>query len=252
MRSYKEYRLASMRMADDGGLGPVLARVVREQRITHVIETGTYLGTGSTRMLAEAFPRERPPRSFVTIEANWSSWRAAKANLEAYPFVTPLWGRTVGRSEALAFIRSDEVLRHHERWPEVFIDDTRHPVTSYSRELKGRLGGRPRAWRDVAAFVRDRMRDYSGENLLPKYLLAACTERPLVLLDSAGGIGFLEFQTVLRIMLDAEYTLVLDDTHHVKHFRSLEHIRHDPAFEIIADSAEHGWIVASHAARSVR
>jgi hypothetical protein len=246
MRSYKEYRLASMRMADDGGLGPVLVRVIRDERITHVIETGTYLGTGSTRMLAEAFPRDRPPTSFVTIEANWNSWRTAKSNLEPYPFVTALWGRTVARDDALAFIRSDEALRHHERWPDVFIDDTRHPVKSYSRELKGRLGGRPRAWRDIADFVRDRLRSYAGEDLLSKYLLEARAERPLVLLDSAGGIGFLEFQTVLRVMGGAAYTLVLDDTHHVKHFRSLEHMRRDASFAIVAESPEHGWVVAQH------
>jgi hypothetical protein len=226
-----------MRMADDGGLAPVLARVVREDSITHVVETGTYLGAGSTKMLAEAFPRDRPPESFVTIEANWSSWRTAKENLAHFPFVTPLWGRTVTRHAALAFVRSDEALRHHERWPDVFIDDTRHPVKSYTRELKGRLGGRPRGLRDAAAFVRDRLRSYAGDDLLPRYLSAARDRKPLILLDSAGGIGLLELQTVL----------VLDDTHHVKHFRSIARVRSDPSFFIVAESAEHGWAVARHA-----
>ena len=235
-----------MRMADDGGLGPVLSQLVRETGVTHVIETGTYLGTGSTRMLAEAFPRDRTPRSFVTIEANWSSWRTARQNLAAYPFVTALWGRTVPRHAALEFVRSDEALLHHERWPDIFIDDTRHPVKSYSRELKGRLGGRPRALGDVVAFARDRFTSYAGDDLLARYLTAARGERPLILLDSAGGIGFLEFQTVLRAMGDAPFTLVLDDTHHVKHFRSLAHIRRDPHFVVLAESAAHGWVVARH------
>ena len=246
MRSYREYRLASMRMADDSGLGPVLARVVSESDIAHVVETGTFLGTGSTRMLAAAFPSDRPPESFVTIEANWSSWRAALDNLAPFPFVTVLWGRTMPRQVALDFVRTDDALRHHERWPDVFIDDTRHPVKSYGRELRGRLGGRPRGLGPIVRFARDRLRRYSGEDLLTRSLHTVREQHPLILLDSAGGIGWLEFQTVLREMGSTPYTIVLDDTHHVKHFRSLAHIRSDAAFTILAESAEHGWVVARH------
>ncbi|MFI5228806.1 MAG: hypothetical protein ACHQWU_07040 [Gemmatimonadales bacterium] len=231
-------------MADDDGLGPVLAALLRSNRVTHVIETGTYLGTGSTRMLASAFPTGEPPESFVTIEANWSSWRAALANLAGFPFVKALWGRTVTRAAALAFVRSDEALKHHERWPDVFIDDTRHPIKSYTRELRGRLGGRPRGTRAIAQFIGDRMRRYSGENLLSEQLQAAREKGPLILLDSAGGIGWLEFQTVLRDMSAVPFTIVLDDTHHVKHFRSLAHIRGDSSFTVVAESPNHGWIVA--------
>jgi hypothetical protein len=246
MRSYREYRLASMRMVDDSGLAPVLARVIAESGISHVVETGTYLGTGSTRMLAAAFPIDRPPESFITIEANWSSWCAARDNLAAFPFVTVLWGRTIRRRAALEFVRTDDALRHHERWPDVFIDDTKHPVKSYSRELRGRLGGRPRGLRLMARFGRDRLRCFSGEDLLARSLLAVRERRPLILLDSAGGIGWLEFQTVLREMGATAYTIVLDDTHHVKHFRSLAHIRGDAAFTILNESEEHGWVVARH------
>lgn len=246
MRSYREYRLASMRMVDDSGLGPVLARVVSESAVSHVVETGTYLGTGSTRMLAAAFPSDRPPESFVTIEANWSSWRAALGNLTEFPFVTVLWGRTMPRRVALEFVRGDDALRHHERWPDVFIDDTRHPVKSYSRELRGRLGRRPRGLRLLMRFASDRLRRYAGEDLLTRSLQRVREQRPLILLDSAGGIGWLEFQTVLREMASMPYTIVLDDTHHVKHFRSLAHIRADAAFTIVARSEEHGWVVAHH------
>ena len=246
MRSYREYRFASMRMVDDGGLAPVLARVVTETGVSHVVETGTYLGTGSTRMLAAAFPSDRPPKSFITIEANWSSWCAARGNLAAFPFVTVLWGRTMSRRRALEFVRTDDALRNHEQWPDVFIDDTRHPVKSYTRELRGRLGGKPRGLRSIVRFARDRLRRYSGEDLLSRSLRAVRERRPLILLDSAGGIGWLEFQTVLHEMGSAPYTIVLDDTHHVKHFRSLAHIRSDAAFTILAESEQHGWVVARH------
>ena len=247
MRSYREYRLASMRMADDGGLAPVSPESFVKTRSRTSSKRERTWAPAPRRCSPRPFRAIAPPESFVTIEANWSSWRTARENLAHFPFVTPLWGRTVTRHAALAFVRSDEALRHHERWPDVFIDDTRHPVKSYTRELKGRLGGRPRGLRDAAAFVRDRLRSYAGDDLLPRYLSAARDRKPLILLDSAGGIGFLEFQTVLSVMGDRPFMLVLDDTHHVKHFRSIARVRSDPSFSIVAESAEHGWAVARHA-----
>jgi hypothetical protein len=45
-----------------------------------------------------------------------------------------------------------------------------------------------------------------------------------------------------------EYYLLLDDTHHIKHFRSLEYIKHNPKeFQVIEESAQHGWVFCRHA-----
>src|SRR5207249_2262859 len=70
---------------------------------------------------------------------------------------------------------------------------------------------------------------------------------PLVLLDSAGGTGWMEFTTLRQTMGDRAYVLLLDDVHHVKHYRSLEHVRRDPSFHIIGLDERHGWMLARHA-----
>ena len=70
--------------------------------------------------------------------------------------------------------------------------------------------------------------------------------KPLIVLDSAGGIGYLEFQTVLKVMGNSEYFILLDDIHHLKHFRSARDIKTDKSFEILGLEQHHGWMLAHH------
>ena len=81
-----------------------------------------------------------------------------------------------------------------------------------------------------------------GDELVKRTLywkdLLARTLKPIRMigrsvLDSAGGIGRLEFQTMLETMGSTSYALFLDDTHHLKHFRSLQAIRSSPDFRLI-------------------
>ena len=66
-------------------------------------------------------------------------------------------------------------------------------------------------------------------------------------MDSAGGIGFLEFTILLRVMRNRPYSLLLDDINHIKHFRSYEHIRKDRRFTILGLDESRGWLFARHA-----
>jgi hypothetical protein len=84
------------------------------------------------------------------------------------------------------------------------------------------------------------------QNLLSDILPPMADKNPLILLDSAGGIGFLEFNKVKEIMGDNPYTLVLDDTHHVKHHRSKLSIHQDPNFKIVYNDDVHGRLIAIH------
>ena len=59
----------------------------------------------------------------MTIEANWVSWRKAKRHLARFPFVQPVWGKTVTTLEALEFLRKDEFLRDHERWEDIVLHE---------------------------------------------------------------------------------------------------------------------------------
>ncbi|WP_019989159.1 hypothetical protein [Rudanella lutea] len=214
--------------------------------IDYVIETGTWLGTGSTQTLATAFPANRPPKAYYTIEGNLTFHTIARFNLRKWSFVKPLWGDTVAKDKALAFIRQDEVLKNHEKYPDVFIDTLDNPVQFYTNEVEGKLGKNL-----IISAV-----DWFGnsflnrpQDLLHQLVLRHRDDRPLVLLDSAGGIGWLEYQTVRDTLGNRPYWLILDDIHHLKHFRSLADVQTRPDFRVIAHSLQHGWLVAEHLAQ---
>jgi len=58
-------------------------------------------------------------------------------------------------------------------------------------------------------------------------------------------MGFIEFDYFLTLVR-GPCTLMLDDTRHVKHHRSVEHMKQDPRFVIEADSPEKfGYVLAT-------
>src|SRR5437762_1693809 len=169
MKPYREYAYYSINMHDSAELRALLRETILRERIQHVVETGTHQGLGSTRFLAEIFVETTPPRSFVTIEANWRSWRRARRNLRRFPFVQSLWGDSLEPRRALEFVEQDECIRHHERYPDVFIDEPDDPVRFYGRELRGELGGAPRGARRLQREVQ-RWFYHAGDDLLAKSL----------------------------------------------------------------------------------
>ena len=249
MKPYREYPLWSVSMHDSDELRQLLRQAIVRHNVEHVVETGTHEGLGSTRFIAESFPADTPPKSFVTIEAGWKSWRRARRNLRRFPTVTPLWGHTLELRSAIDFVERDECIRCHESYPDVFIDDVDDPVGLYTRELKTGISGAPRKIRDRLVFAIDRRFQYRGEGLLAQSLMRVRNATPLIVLDSSGGTGWLEFTTVRDTMGTHPYLLLLDDVHHLKHFRSLESVRRDRSFEILGLDERHGWMLAHHVGR---
>jgi hypothetical protein len=56
--------------------------------------------------------------------------------------------------------------------------------------------------------------------MIKKYLSEMKNNNPLILLDSSGGVGYLEFKTTLDALNGKPFIIILDDIHHVKHHRS--------------------------------
>lgn len=247
MRHYAEYSQHSVSMVKMDELTKVIRDENAKNKISYVIETGTFLGTGSTRMIAEAFLNENPQPDVITIEANWLHWKKAKKNLKNYNFVTPLWGLSVPNKEAIEFAKNDYALQHQDEFPEIYVDGGDDPLGFYIRELSGDFGyTRFKSINYVLKFLeeRDKKKNFSGEDLLRKYLSKYKKESPLILLDSAGAVGLLEFNIVKEIMGDNKYYLLLDDIHHLKHFRSYEEIKQNPDYEILIVNEEDGWLFA--------
>lgn len=199
------------------------------------METGTYLGQGSTRILIDAF-EERPPDVFYTIEVSPRSYAQALKNLSDVPFVHCVWGLSVGLEQAERFIQSDPLLKETQNRPDIYIDSD-DPIAFYLAEIRGALGG---------GQPLDSLPDRWLEFLLP----VVRGRRPLIALDSAGGIGWLEFQEVMRLAGNDAFALFLDDVNHVKHYRSLRFVENDARFEVVASDLEQGWAVAVYTPRS--
>jgi len=176
-----------------------------------IIETGTYLGTGTTQILIDAVVKTHKENSilFYTIESSQEWFKQASKNLSKYPWVQLFHGLSINKDECIQWIESDPYLLEHEKYPDLFVDDTTDPVKYYKSEF------RP----DMLGYIMD-------DNMLKSLTENFSTENIFFCLDSCGGTGYLEFQTVNSLMGDRGYYLFMDDAiDHVKHIRSAEVIR---------------------------
>ena len=247
MKLYADYAHASISMSKDSMFKATLDWLFAENDIDVVIECGTYLGIGSTASMAQAIINSGKPHPlFYTIEADEQIHKEAVENLKRFPFVTPLWGLSVDCAAARDFILNDDAIRNHEQYPDVFIDYIDNPIDIYIEEIEGQLS---KTLEKNEALLLEVTSGSNGrefrDNIL--YSLADKLENatPLFLLDSAGGIGYFEFQSVQQIMNGRPHFIILDHIHHLKHFRSYRDISDESnGYTIINESVENGWAVA--------
>ena len=217
-----------------------LRAAVRQYRPRVVVETGTYLGTGSTRMIAEAFT-PNVPEKFYTIEISRTHYEAARRNLAHINFIEVLWGLSVGREQAGNFIRSDSLLWEAKQYG-IEVEQPDNPVAFYLKEINADNSGVCSCMGDDDCYPKP----VAPENLLARLLSQYKARQPFIVLDSAGGIGWLEFQEVLRLQKGLPFVLFLDDVNHVKHYRSLRYVQSSPEFHMIDYDAGHGWALAAY------
>lgn len=186
-----------------------------------IIETGTYLGNGTTRIIATALrDAGLAGTTFYSIECNPNHHQQACSNLGQaglLPFVKLLHGLSVPRNLLPTVEKINDDTVRNVVGDDVFVDhQEQNRVALYFRET------------DFPDIHED--------------LLGACLEqfgrRPdLVLLDSAGHMGNVEFNYVIE-RLQGECYLVLDDICHIKHYRSFQQLQNDPRFTVIKSSEE--------------
>ncbi|MDE1906744.1 MAG: hypothetical protein KGH75_09890 [Rhodospirillales bacterium] len=231
MKFYGDAPYANMDMQFDQLQHDLLVAQIKKHNIKSGIETGTHLGLGSTKNIAKAFLEagETKDVNFISLEANHLNFAQAKKNLEAYEFIYPVLGSSCYRDSIVEFLQNDPVLQHPEHYPEIYIDfrDSTNAAQNYISE-------------SIGAGDTD-LPDWDGFGLLPQWLQNQKDDHVLIVLDSAGGLGWLEFSIVLQY--SRPYTLLLDDVEHVKHFRSLEYIK-NPAHGFKLLGSQNGWALA--------
>lgn len=242
MKPYSEYPHAGIEMKNDSGLKAAL-RSLSKEHIDVIVESGTFNGLGSTTFLSEAFKHSQRLKALHTIELNYSSYREARSNLEGYSFVHCHYGCSVEIKKAILFIEQDEAIKGHDKYPHVFIDDLTDPVSFYTKELRGHLGmGKLKKSLNQLIYRESRS---PKENLITKLAYQYPTEQVLIALDSSGGMGWMEFQHTLKVFSGRMIWLMLDDTHHLKHFRSKEFILNDRRFEVLYENEIHGSMLVA-------
>lgn len=178
-----------------------LTALVRDRRLTRIIETGTYYGTGTTMAVLKGLP---PEGEFFSIECNPEHYWKATKNLEKYP-VKLLLGLSVS---------------HQDKPVNITYDGPDHIVVDHMPEHRDELYRK-----EISFNVPDNMLDLA---------LGSFNYAPdLVILDSAGVMGTIEFKYLME-RVSVPFLLALDDTWHQKHYKTLEFIREHPEkFDIL-------------------
>ncbi|MHC5060099.1 MAG: glycosyltransferase [Planctomycetota bacterium] len=193
-----------------------------------IIETGTYLGTGTTTVIARALKKlALDDAVFYTIEVNPQHYLRARQHLVENDFnVRCLNGLSVPRS----MLPSREDIRQRTvtniECEGIFVDHKEtERVTLYYKETD---------FTDVP------------DNLLYKCLEQFDFRPEFVLLDSAGHMGNVEFNYLVANLRGSCY-IGLDDIYHVKHHKSYEQIKNDSRFELVMSSREKfGFCIAKY------
>lgn len=167
---------------------PVMS-IIAQYDIEDIVETGTNTGVGSTRVLADT------GLDVNTIECNPDNHKQAVENLRQSSNVICHLGLSLKKQDMISFLQSDK----YTYPPDIMIDSV-DPICFYTKEIDF----------DVP------------ENLLPD--LVNNERRQLIFLDSAGGVGYQEFLTIMKLpgVIKQHKVLLLDDCMHVKHYRSVQ------------------------------
>lgn len=182
-------------------------RLVKEYDINEVVETGTFLGTGSTKVFAGE------GLNVFTIECNPNHITQAVQNLEGLNNVCFIHGLSLKRENLIKGLMS-------MTFPDGGIYDSTRPKVFYAQEV---------------------LQPVLVEDALSMF--AKNETKQLVFLDSAGGVGYLEFIEFMSWPLNIRRNkvLLLDDVTHVKHERSVQSLK-DWGFDVnVSKDGRFAW-----------
>ena len=201
--------------------GKVLRERIRETKPKRIIETGTYLGRGTTTVIASAIRDfEIDFVKFFSIEVNPQYYRSAYIHLRdsgLLGIVTLINGLSVFRTQLPSIEEIKEKFVDKVWNKDVYIDHNK----------------------DIRVF---KYFEETNFPFVPDGMLINCLEKldyspDLVLLDSGGHLGEVEFDTLIP-NLKKSCIIALDDVFHVKHYNSLLKIKEDTRFNFLSLSRE--------------
>jgi hypothetical protein len=211
---------ADVTKVPDGSMFEKMLRLIIKKHLPRsIIETGTYLGTGTTRIIASQIKDLGIKCEFHSIECNPKYHREAESNLNNLglsQFVNLNLGVSVPKEilPTKTQIKSDTI---DGDVVGMFVDhDEGSRVESYF-------------WETNAVGLE--------HDILGKIIKKFKYRPDMLLLDSAGHMGNVEFNYCLS-MIKSECIIALDDTNHVKHAKTMKQVKSDSRFYQISETAD--------------
>lgn len=181
-----------------------LTELIKTYRLKRIIETGSYMGEGTTQAIADAMVGDE---IVYSIEVNPRFYEMAR-KMHKNTSINFLLGLSIARPllpTDFTFDVPDNIVVDH-------LDHNRELL--YKQEVSFKV----------------------PDNML-KYALEKVEYQPdLVILDSAGHMGFIEFKELMKSAI-APFYLALDDTNHIKHYHSCQ-LLDDKGFKKIWETSE--------------
>jgi len=172
-----------------------IATIIREHKCKRIVETGSYLGEGTTAAIRRGMEGDE---EVYSIEVNPEYHSIAIEN---------------NLNSGIHFLNGLSVPR-----PQIPVDTTfnvpDHVIVDHYPKNRAELYRR-----EVSYNVSD--------CLLQKVLEKWDYKPDFVILDSAGHLGLIEFKYLMS-MVKGSFFLALDDTLHVKHYETMEFIKAYP------------------------
>jgi hypothetical protein len=166
----------------------VVNELLANNEVDEIVETGAFNGLGSTSVFAET------KKYVFSIECNYNNFVNATNNLINYENVCVVHGLSLNRQDLVRGLLNESFDIQTKY-------DSDYPKAFYMREISHQV---------------------VVENALD--LFCNNHRKQLVFLDSAGGVGFLEFNAFMNYNKSYLFNkiLMLDDISHIKHKRSVE------------------------------
>jgi len=187
-----------------------IRNIIIDHKPYNILETGTYNGLGSTSAILHGLVDANVDGfSLISIESNRRNHAEAVKNIGGEQY------------------KGTVLLMHAnslptEMMPKMVYEVPDHVITDYADPMK---------------YLNEVPDNIDDDGIYRA--MALLDNRPdLVLLDSAGHLGLLEFERVCQLAEQA-FILILDDTLHRKHYDTLKFIKQHPEdFDIMKESKE--------------
>ncbi len=202
--------------------------VINKYKPSKLLETGTYLGEGTTRIIIEALQNTGINNfEFYSIEINPNNLQQARFNLDRRGLlnkVNLMNGLSVPKKLLPTLDEINKYTVENIEFNNIIIDHhEQERALRYYQETN---------------FID------AEDDLIDKVLQKFNYEPDFILLDSAGHIGNIEFNYAIS-KIKIKCIIALDDANHLKHYKSYLQIKDDKRFRIIKKSDEKfGFVVA--------